>query len=48
MGIGSEGYCALKATRKFIGTELKPEYFASAVRTLHDVEASVATLFDAA
>ena len=48
MGIGSEGYCALKAKRKFIGTELKPEYFASAVRALHDVEASVSTLFDAA
>lgn len=47
MGIGSEGYCALKAKRRFIGTELKAEYFNQACRTLHDVEASAPTLFDA-
>lgn len=46
MGIGSEGYCSLKAKRKFVGVELKAEYFAQAGRTLHDVEASAATLFD--
>lgn len=34
MGIGSEGYCALKAGRKFIGTELKAEYFRQAVENL--------------
>lgn len=47
MGIGSEGYCSLKAKRRFIGTELKAEYFNQACRTLHDVEASAPTLFDA-
>jgi len=46
MGIGSEGYCSLKANRRFIGTELKQEYFNQAVRTLDDVEASAPTLFD--
>lgn len=46
MGIGSEGYCSLKAKRRFIGTELKAEYFNQACRTLHDVEASAPTLFD--
>lgn len=47
-GIGSEGYCALKAKRRFVGTELKAEYFNQASRTLHDVEASAPTLFDMA
>jgi len=46
MGIGSEGYCSLKAKRRFVGVELKAEYFAQACRTLGDVEASAATLFD--
>lgn len=48
MGIGSEGYCTLKAKRRFLGVELKEQYFNQAARTLADVEASVATLFDAA
>lgn len=26
-GIGSEGYCAVRMGRKFVGTELKPQYF---------------------
>lgn len=26
-GIGSEGYCAVKMGRKFVGTELKPQYW---------------------
>lgn len=47
MGIGSEGYCSLKAKRRFVGVELKAEYFAQACMTLTDVEASAATLFDA-
>lgn len=34
MGIGSEGVCSLKAERRFIGIELKQEYFAQAVRYL--------------
>lgn len=46
MGIGSEGYCSLKAKRRFVGVELKAEYFRQACRTLHDVESSAATLFD--
>ena len=46
MGIGSEGYCALKAKRRFIGTELKKSYFDQAVRNLRDTEASAPTLFD--
>lgn len=45
-GIGSEGYCSLRAKRRFIGAELKAEYFNQAGRTLHDVEASAPTLFD--
>ena len=34
MGIGSEGYQALKAGRKFIGTELKEAYFRQACENL--------------
>lgn len=37
-GIGSEGYAALKAGRKFIGTELKPEYYLQAIKNLIDAE----------
>lgn len=47
MGIGSEGHCALKAKRRFVGTELKQSYFEQAVRNLKDAEAGAATLFDA-
>jgi DNA modification methylase len=36
MGIGSEGYMALKMGRKFIGAELKESYFQHAVRNLND------------
>jgi DNA modification methylase len=39
MGIGSEGYASLKAHRKFIGTELKPSYFKTAVKNLIEAEA---------
>lgn len=34
MGIGSEGYVALGERRRFIGAELKPEYFGHAVKHL--------------
>ena len=34
MGIGSEGYMALKGGRKFVGIELKKSYFDLAVRNL--------------
>jgi DNA modification methylase len=34
-GIGSEGYCAVKMRRKFIGSELKPEYCKVAIKNLN-------------
>jgi DNA modification methylase len=34
-GIGSEGYVALQHDRRFVGVELKPEYWRQAVRNLH-------------
>jgi len=33
-GIGSEGYCAVKMGRRFVGCELKPEYFNRACHNL--------------
>lgn len=33
-GIGSEGYCAVKAGRKFIGSELKKSYYELAIRNI--------------
>jgi hypothetical protein len=35
-GIGSEGVCALKMGRRFIGAELKPSYWAHACRNLKE------------
>lgn len=46
MGIGSEGVCALKGKRKFVGVELKETYFRQAVRHIQSAEASAETLFD--
>lgn len=40
MGIGSEGYESLKYNRKFLGVELKPEYFQKAIRNLNAAVAS--------
>lgn len=37
-GIGSEGYQAVRHNRRFIGTELKPEYFHEAARNLRQAE----------
>lgn len=37
-GIGSEGYESVRLGRKFIGIELKPSYFSSAVRNLRQAE----------
>lgn len=34
LGIGSEGYVAVKTKRKFVGIELKPSYFDQAVRNI--------------
>lgn len=33
-GIGSEGYCAVRMGRRFIGSELKPEYCEVAAKNL--------------
>ncbi len=38
LGIGSEGYVSLKFGRKFIGIELKPEYYSVAINNLKQVE----------
>lgn len=47
-GIGSEGYESVRLGRRFIGVELKPEYFEQAVRNLRDAErhAETRSLFD--
>lgn len=47
-GIGSEGYEAVRCGRRFLGVELKPEYFRIACRNLGkaDAEAGQLTLFD--
>jgi hypothetical protein len=44
-GIGSEGYCAVKMGRKFIGTELKPQYWKLAVENIKDAYNDQAGLF---
>lgn len=38
MGIGSEGYQAIKSGRRFVGCELKPSYFRLAIRNLQRAE----------
>jgi DNA modification methylase len=50
MGIGSEGYAAIRAGRKFVGVELKESYFRQAVRNLKAAESTSAggDLFSAA
>lgn len=47
-GIGSEGFESIKRGRKFVGVELKPSYFAQAVKNLQraETESGQATLFD--
>jgi DNA modification methylase len=45
MGIGSEGYMAIKAGRKFIGTELKQSYFVQACKNLQEAEDTGQGLF---
>lgn len=45
MGIGSEVYCAAAMGRKGIGIELKPSYFAQAVRNLEGLKNEGAGLF---
>lgn len=48
LGIGSEVYCAVAAGRKGIGIELKPSYFAQAVKNIAELETQPAGLFEAA
>src|SRR3546814_15045905 len=45
LGIGSEVYCAARMGRKGIGIELKPSYFAQAVRNLQTMERDAGSLF---
>jgi DNA modification methylase len=46
MGIGSEGYCAVKQGRRFIGSELKEAYWRQACKFLTRAEEESRTLFD--
>jgi hypothetical protein len=48
MGIGSEGFVALKQKRKFVGVELKESYFNVAAKNLAGAEANAVDLFDMA
>lgn len=46
-GIGSEGYCAVKMGRRFIGAELKPQYWELAVQNIQDAKkAKTADMFE--
>jgi DNA modification methylase len=44
-GIGSTGYQAVKMGRKFIGSELKPEYAKQAARFISEAERTIGDLF---
>jgi hypothetical protein len=44
-GIGSEGYESVRMGRRFLGSELKPEYAAVSARYLEEAEKSCKTLF---
>lgn len=48
MGIGSEGVVAMRRMRKFIGCELKPEYWRQAVKAIDAAERSAVDLLSAA
>ena len=47
MGIGSEGHCALKHRRKFVGVELKDSYWRQACKNLDAAERGASDLFAA-
>ena len=47
LGIGSEGVVSVKRGRRFIGCELKPEYWTQAVRALRSAERDSVDLFGA-
>ena len=44
-GIGSEGYTAVKMGRRFVGTELKPQYFDLACQNIEDATQEQKGLF---
>ena len=44
-GIGSEGYCAVKMGRRFVGTELKPQYWNLACQNIADAAIEQRGLF---
>jgi len=44
-GIGSEGFCAIKMGRRFVGTELKPQYWKLAVENIRDAKTDQLELF---
>jgi DNA modification methylase len=46
-GIGSEGYSAIRMGRKFLGTELKPQYFELACQNIADAKTETMDLFAA-
>lgn len=46
-GIGSEGYCAVKMGRRFVGTELKPQYWELACQNIEDATIEQKGLFAA-
>lgn len=45
-GVGSEGYCAVKMGRRFIGSELKPSYYGQALKNMAEIEQGTMSLFD--
>lgn len=45
-GVGSTGYVAIKAGRKFVGSELKTAYFNQAVKNIESARHSHGSLFD--
>lgn len=46
MGIGSEGYRAIQLDRKFVGIELKPEYYEVAIKNLERASNNKKDLFN--
>jgi superfamily II DNA or RNA helicase len=46
-GVGSEGYCAVKMNRRFIGSELKKSYYEQAIKNLSELDLQSMDLFAA-
>lgn len=44
-GIGSEGFCAVQAGRRFIGSELKQAYYRQAIKNMAHAKSSTLDLF---